>query len=225
MNTLNTLFPLWASRAGLTLRAYGALRPNITRIAFYALRALRASHAHRGRIIQSAIVSPANDALARNRGCKHRPGYTTRSLRAFWASLALCALRSLRATLTLRARVSLSALRALGTCVSLDTLRALWALVALRAFWTLRAGQRLQLFSGKVGIGERIAFLSLRACFTSGALYTLLSLGASVAFVSFITFFSFVSFFTLFALRPLRPLEAASILPFFAVIPVDVRSH
>ena len=135
------------------------------------------------------------------------------------------ALRALRATFTLRARIALSALRALGTCVSLDALRALWACVALRAFWALRAGQRLQLFSGKVGIGERVTFLSLRACFTSGALYTLLSLGASVAFVSFITFISFVAFCALFSLRPLRPLEAASILPFFAIIPVDMSPN
>lgn len=135
------------------------------------------------------------------------------------------ALRALRATFTLRARIALSALRAWGTCVSLNTLRTLWTWVALRAFWALRAGQRFQLFSGKVGIGERVAFFSLRACFTSGALYTLLSLGASVAFVSFITFVSFVAFCALFALRPLRPLKAASILPFFAIIPIDASPN
>lgn len=134
----------------------------------------------------------------------------------------LLALRPLRATFTLRARVSLSALRPLCTGITLDTLRALGAWVALRSFGPLRAGQRLQLFSGKVGIGERVAFLSLRACFTSWALYTLLSLGASVAFVSFITFISFVAFSALLALRALRALETPSILPFFAVIPVDM---
>ena len=46
------------------LRAYRTLGANVTGITFYALRALGASHAHRGRIIQSAIVSPANNALA-----------------------------------------------------------------------------------------------------------------------------------------------------------------
>lgn len=46
------------------LRAYRPLGANVTGITFYTLRTLGASHAHRGRIIQPAIVSPANDALA-----------------------------------------------------------------------------------------------------------------------------------------------------------------
>ena len=59
-----TLLSLRASGASFTSRAYRPLGANVTGFTFCALRALGASHAHGGRIIQSAIVSPANDALA-----------------------------------------------------------------------------------------------------------------------------------------------------------------